>query len=188
MGSKPAPTPRSKPIPEWKKALYAPERITRYLKGEISLQELQGVTSREMMELASTGYSLLNQGQSAKALAIFEGLAAMAPKIAWFQTAIGVVHMGADRLDAARAALDKAVALDAANLAARVNRGEVLLRQGELVKAAQDFKKAIQLDPKGEDPLTRRAQALAAAALRQIETFSATSPPGSTPPAARRNK
>ena len=54
-------------------------------------------------------------------------------------------------------------------IASYVNRGEVFLRQGKVLEAAQDFKKAVDLDPQGKDPLTQRARVLAAAALETIE-------------------
>ncbi len=54
-------------------------------------------------------------------------------------------------------------------MAAWVNRGEVNLREGKILEAAQDFAEAVKLDPESKDPLTQRARVLAAAALETIE-------------------
>src|SRR5439155_8218830 len=54
-------------------------------------------------------------------------------------------------------------------IASYVNRGEVYLRQGKILEAAQDFKKAVDLDPENKDPLSHRARILAAAALETLE-------------------
>src|SRR5438477_12900252 len=50
-----------------------------------------------------------------------------------------------------------------------VNRGEVYLRESQIHEAAQDFKKAVDLDPENKDPLSHRARILAAAALETLE-------------------
>jgi len=60
--------------------------------------------------------------------------------------------------------------LDPSNVEAYANRGELLIQKGNFLQAAEDFKKAIDLDPDGENPVANRARALAAivtAALKQ---------------------
>ena len=47
------------------------------------------------------------------------------------------------------------------------------LRQGKMLNAAYDFKKAVDLDPTGKDPLVHRARVLAAAALEAITAAAA---------------
>ena len=70
----------------------------------------------------------------------------------------------------ARGYFDVAIALNPKEVAPYVNRGEVNLRDGKILEAAEDFAKAVELDPKFEDPLTQRARVLAAAALEMIES------------------
>jgi tetratricopeptide (TPR) repeat protein len=171
------------PEPEWKKALYAPERVAKFVKGEMSLQELHGITGPEMMEMAITGFTMYEQGQYNQAKVIFEGLAALDPKEAYYQTALGAVHLAEGKLDEAIAVLDRSVKLDPRDLSGYVNRGEAYLRKGELVKAALDFKEGIKLDPEGKDPLTRRAKALAAAVLQSLEQQSPSKPAAKGAPA-----
>lgn len=175
MAQKPAPT--APEVPAWKKALYAPERVAKFVKGEMTLQELHGITGPEMLEMAVTGYTMYEQGQYKQAKVIFQGLAALDPKEAYYRTALGAVFLAEGALDEAVRALDEAVSLDNKDLAAFVNRGEAYLRQGDIIKAATDFKKAIALDPQGKDPLTRRAKALAAAVLKSIEEAEASATP-----------
>ncbi len=164
-----APPAKPAEVPEWKKALYAPERVNKFVKGEMSLQELHGITGPEMLEIAVTGFSMYEQGRYNQANVIFEGLCALDGKEAYYRTALGAVFLAEGKLDEAVGALDKAIALDAKDLAAYVNRGEAHLRKGDLIKAALDFKQTVKLDPQGKDPLTRRARALSAAVLKSIE-------------------
>ena len=158
----------------WKKALYAPERVAKFVKGEMTLQELHGITGPEMLEMAVTGYTMYEQGQYKQAKVIFDGLSSLDPKEAYYRTALGAVHLAEGNLDEALRVLDEAIKLDTKDLAAFVNRGEAHLRKGDIIKAAHDFKKAIALDPTGKDPLTRRAKALSAAVLKSLEPASAT--------------
>jgi tetratricopeptide (TPR) repeat protein len=174
MAQKPA-SPAAPEVPAWKKALYAPERVAKFVKGEMTLQELHGITGPEMLEMAVTGYTMYEQGQYKQAKVIFDGLASLDPKEAYYRTALGAVHLAEGNLDEALRVLDEAVKLDGKDLAAFVNRGEAYLRKGDIIKAAQDFKKAITLDPTGKDPLTRRAKALSAAVLKSLETAPAPS-------------
>lgn len=168
MAQKPAAQNEAE-VPAWKKALYAPERVARFVKGEMTLQELHGITGPEMLEMAVTGYTMYEQGQYKQAKVIFEGLSALDPKEAYYRTALGAVFLAEGKLDEALRVLDEAVSLDGKELAAFVNRGEAHLRKGDIIKAAHDFKKAITLDPEGKDPLTRRARALSAAVLKSLE-------------------
>jgi tetratricopeptide (TPR) repeat protein len=166
--AKPVPAPVAE-VPEWKKALYAPARVAKFVNGQMTLQELHGITGPEMMEMAVTGFTMYEQGRYQQAKVIFEGLGALDPKEAYYRTALGAVFLAEGKLDEAVKALDEAIRIDVKDLAAYVNRGEAYLRKGDLIKAALDFKKSVELDPKAKDPLTRRAKALAAAVLKSIE-------------------
>ena len=80
-------------------------------------------------------------------------------------TALGAVHLAKENLDVAMNCFNAAIALNEKEIASYVNRGEVYLRLGKVMEAAQDFKRAVDLDPTGKDPLVHRARVLAAAAL-----------------------
>lgn len=165
--------------PNWEKVLYSPERVEKWVKGEMSLQELQGITGPEMLSLAMIGFQMYEQGKFDEAGTIFVGLNALDPKESYYVTALGAVHLAQDNLDAALTCFNLAIQLNDHEVASYVNRGEVFLRQGKIKEAAFDFKKAVELDPQGKDPLTARARVLAAAALEMIRDVQAGRVPGS---------
>lgn len=155
--------------PEYEKVLYTPERVEKWLKGELSLQQLTAISGPEMLQMAMIGFRMYEQGRYGEAKMIFQGLVTLDPKESYFLTALGAVYLAEDDLDEAKRHLDRSIAVNPKELAAFVNRGEVQLRQGKVLEAAQDFMKAVELDPKAKDPLTLRAKVLAAAALETIE-------------------
>ncbi len=59
--------------------------------------------------------------------------------------------------------------MDDESLHAYVNRGELLLQNGEFDRALDDLKRAIELDPDNADPASVRARALAMATANAIK-------------------
>jgi tetratricopeptide (TPR) repeat protein len=156
--------------PDWEKILYTPERIQAWIKGDLSLRDLHAISGPEMLEMAIIGFQMYEQGKYDEARIIFEGLTSLDPKEAYYVTALGAVHLAKENLENALNCFNAAIALNAKEIASYVNRGEVYLRQGKVMEAATDFKKAVELDPTGKDPLVHRARVLAAAALEAIES------------------
>ncbi len=154
--------------PDYEKILYAPDRVARWIKGEITMQELHAISGPEMLEMAMSAFALYEQGKYKDAKAIFRGLANLDPSEAYYATALGAVSLAEENLDEAKRLFDEAIRLNKDELPAYVNRGEVYLRQGKVAEAAMDFKKAVELDPEGKDPLSHRARLLAAAALEAM--------------------
>ena len=165
----------NKPVftPDYEKVLYTPDRVEKWLKGEISLQQLTAISGPEMLQMAMVGFRMYEQGRYGEAKMIFQGLITLDPKESYFLTALGAVYLAEDNLDDAKLYLDRSIEVNPKELAAFVNRGEVHLRRGKVLEAAQDFSKAVELDPTGKDPLTMRAKVLAAAALEAIEVAQA---------------
>ncbi|MDC0714726.1 tetratricopeptide repeat protein [Stigmatella sp. ncwal1] len=128
-----------------------------------------GTTGPELLERAMEGFEFYEQGDYASARSIFEELCAKDPREAYYRTALGAISLAEDELDLALENFNQALALNAKDAAALVNRGEVRLRLGDIVEAAQDFARAVDLDPENKDPLTLRARLLVAAALETIE-------------------
>ena len=122
-----------------------------------------------MLSMAIIGFQLYEQGRLDDAEVIFSGLQALDPKESYYLTALGAVHLAKEDLDMALKCFNMAIKLNDKEIASFVNRGEVHLRQGKILEAADDFASAVHLDPKGADPLTHRARVLAAAALEMIE-------------------
>lgn len=160
---------REKADPNWEKVLFTPERVRKWVKGELSLRDLHAITGPEMLEMAIVGFSQYEQGRFDEAQTIFTGLMELDPKEAYYRTALGAVFLAKEDLDAAENCFNDAIRLNPKEIASFVNRGEVFLRQGKVMEAAVDFKAAVDLDPSGKDPLSHRARVLAAAALEALE-------------------
>jgi tetratricopeptide (TPR) repeat protein len=156
--------------PDWEKILYTPQRIQAWMKGDMSLRDLHAISGPEMLEMAIIGFQMYETGKYNEARVIFEGLTSLDPKESYYVTALGAVHLAQENLDTALSCFNSAIKLNEKEIASFVNRGEVYLRQGKVMEAAQDFKKAVELDPTGKDPLVHRARVLAAAALEAIES------------------
>ncbi len=159
----------SKVTENWEKILYTRDRINAWIKGELTLRELHGISGPEMLEMAVSGFAMYEQGRYNEAKVIFEGLAALDPRESYYRTALGAIYLAQDKIDDALREFDEAIRLNPKDLAAYVNRGEVRLRRSQVVEAASDFKRAVDLDPQNKDPLTLRARALAAATLETIQ-------------------
>lgn len=153
---------------EWEK-YYSREDVQKWLRGEMTLQELNGLSPEVMNYIAQTGYYLYTAGRYPDARIVFEGLAAMSPKEAYYFSALGAVYLAENDLPMAAKVLSRAIELDPRDQSALVNRGEVYLRTGELVSAAQDLRKAVELDPEGREPFTARALAMGRAASEAIK-------------------
>jgi tetratricopeptide (TPR) repeat protein len=136
---------------------------------DASTVQQEGTTGPEMLERAMQGFQLYEEGSYEDARAIFEELARIDPAEAYYRTALGAIALAEDELDLALEHFDHALRLNAKDTAALVNRGEVHLRLGNIMEAAQDFARAVDLDPENKDPLTMRARLLAAAAIETIE-------------------
>ena len=155
--------------PGYEEKLYSPERVEKWLKGDLTLQQLTAISGPELLQMAIIGFRMYELGRYGEAKLIFQGLVTMDPKESYFLTALGAVYLAENSLEEARRYLDRSIEVNPKEIAAFVNRGEVSLREGKVLDAAQDFAKAVELDPKSKDPLTMRARVLAAAALQTIE-------------------
>lgn len=155
--------------PNWEQILYAPERVEKWIRGEMTLQELSAISGPEMLEMAVIGFSMYEQGKYDEARVVFQGLSTLDPKEGYYRTALGAVYLAQEDLKSAEECFNAAIGLNPKEIASYVNRGEVYLRQGKILEAAQDFKRAVDLDPENKDPLSQRARILAAAALETLE-------------------
>ncbi|MBU8894984.1 type III secretion protein [Corallococcus sp. H22C18031201] len=143
--------------------------MTTESKDPLSNDTPKPLSGPEMLERATEGFNLFQDGQFSESLAIFQTLAAMDSTEAYFQTALGACYLALEDLDQAVSYFNRAIELDPTDLTPFVNRGEAYLRQGRVMDAAQDFQHAVSLDPENKDPLSNRARMLAAAALESAE-------------------
>jgi tetratricopeptide (TPR) repeat protein len=147
-----------------------------WLKGRSSLGAAAKWTAEEIRLVSELGYSLAEQGRVDEAIALFEGLSALAPATAYFQAALGSLYLRDNQPEKALMHLNYAIQFDAKDLFSLVNRGEAQLRIGKAEPALRDLRQALQqgkffkFDNEKETPLEKcliRAKAL----LTTIEKF-----------------
>lgn len=137
----------------------AATRLKKFIRGEVTWAELEGMTWQEAKAIAQVGCDLAAAGRLEEARIIFEGLVAGNPQDSASQSALGTVYQKLGRLEDALQAYDVAVGVDARNPVALANRGEIKLRQGDR-DGFGDLARAVEADPHGETSAARRAKAL----------------------------
>ena len=148
---------------------FTQENLEKFVMGEITWAELEGMSMEEAYAIADLGYTLFEQGRYDDSQTVFEGLVIGNPYDAYFHTMLGAIYAKKNMHEEAAEEYSIAIELDPKNISALVNRGELLLQHGEFEYAMEDLKKAIDLDPKAENPSGIRARALAAATAAIIK-------------------
>ena len=139
---------------------YDPNRLEAFIQGRITLGELEGIPKDAQYDMAKLGFGFLGEGKLDKARSVFEGLLALDPYDAYFQTAVGSIAHQEGKLEEAEARYSRALEINPFSAVARAHRGEIRLANGQLTEAIDDFVRAIQEDPEANEPATRRARAL----------------------------
>lgn len=111
-----------------------------WIKGGVSLGAAAGWTADEMRLVSELGFALAEQGRNHEAITIFEGLIALAPATAYFETALGALWLRENNPTRALPHLNAALAADPNNIPTRVNRGEVFLKLENYESAKNDLK------------------------------------------------
>lgn len=140
-------------------------RLAAIVRGEVTLAELQGVTSGEARAIAQAGCELAAAGRLEEARILFKGLVATNPKDAGAHAALGTVYQRLGRGEEARASYDAALALSPQHPVALANRGELRLRSNDREGQA-DLARAVEVDPEGRTRAGRRARELLEAMSR----------------------
>ena len=112
--------------------------------------------------LILTGHNFFQQGRLQEASRIFEGLAVIDTHNPYIHGILGSIYQKQKKYDLALIRYDNALALYPDDIEVLVNRGEIHLTQGNFHQAAQDLKRAIDLDPRKKDPAANRARLLVA--------------------------
>ncbi len=139
----------------------SPDRVEKFIMGELTLGQLYGMTIEEAYSIAEMGYTMMEQGRLKDAQTVFQGLVISNPYDGYFHAVLGAIYQKLGIEEGAIEEYTLALGLDPGNVEAYVNRGELLISKGNFAQAAADFKKAIDLDPDGENPVANRARALA---------------------------
>ncbi len=111
----------------------------QWINGKVTLGAAANWSADEIRLVSELGYALAEQGRNTEAIAIFEGLVALAPATVYFESALGSLWLREKSYQRAIQYLDKAVASDPNNIPTRVNRGEAFLQLGEFAKAKKDL-------------------------------------------------
>lgn len=144
------------------------ERLEAVAHGKSTWAEAMGITRTEAYGFAHSAHRLLEVGQVDRARRIVEGLVVLNPNDGYFHAFLGALQGQGGDDDSALESYTKALACDAKNLAARVNRAELLLRRGEIEPALEDLVVATKIDPQGATPVGKRALALARATAAAV--------------------
>ena len=145
-----------------------------WINGGVSLGAAAGWTADEIRLVSELGYALAEQGRNSEAIAIFEGLVALAPATAYFETALGALWLRENEPARALPHLNAAIAADSSDITAHVNRGEVFLLLGNFESSREDLKFVLrQQIPPEKIMLYTQCQTRARALLTAVERFSA---------------
>lgn len=163
------------PRPKVKKQPGAPgkdvslEEIQKFVRGEITLAQLEGLTRDQLYDFAELGYTMFKSGKLDDACKVFEGLVTYNPYDAYFHSALGAIYQKQKRYEDAIRQYDLALKFNPQDCCSHTNRGETFLLLGRLKEAAEDFQRSIQLDPQEKDPWAMRARALVIAVTQALE-------------------
>jgi len=135
-----------------------------WIEGRASLGTVTGWKVEEIRLVAELGYELAELGRHAEAIAVFEGLAVLAPGTTYFQSALGALKLRAGNPEQALVHLNAVLSVDPSNLAALVNRGEAYLNLGNGSAAINSLQAALKIPPlrQEETKTVVRARALLA--------------------------
>lgn len=148
---------------------YDPRMVEKFITGQITLGDLEGISKQSQLDMADVGYRYLEEGKLDLARDVFIGLCALDPFDAYFQTALGSIAQRSGNLDEAEARYSRALEINPFSPAALANRGEVRILKGMLVEAAEDLAGALKNDPDGNEPATQRARVMVQTVRTQLE-------------------
>lgn len=97
-----------------------------------TLAQFIGITADQAEAIHARAFDLIDVGDFDGASAIFKGVLALNPNDAGVQAALGSVFHQQGKLAEALAAYDTAINLDRHAVLARVNRGELRCKRGDL--------------------------------------------------------
>jgi tetratricopeptide (TPR) repeat protein len=145
------------------------ENIKRFVAGDLTWAQLQGMTMEEAYAIAEQAFTLFSEGKQTDAKTIVEALVLANPKDGYLRGLLASFYQRMDLVDEAIEEYQVAIELNPSNLKAQVNLGELLLKAGRFEDAMKHLQAAVSLDANGNDPATIRAKALARATAAVME-------------------
>ncbi len=129
-------------------------------KSDAKTDNLFGLTRSEIDAIEVLGFQLYEQGRTAEAQTIFQGLIVLDRRMYQGYAGMGAVALAEQKLEQAAEWLAQAVERNPNDPTVQANLGETLLRLGRFEPAAAAFEKALALDPEQKDPGANRARAI----------------------------
>jgi tetratricopeptide (TPR) repeat protein len=136
------------------------ERVDRWLNGKLNSAELYEISPQLFKALAEYACLLYEQGKYESAKVIFEALGTINSSESNVQKYLGSIYQIQKKWDAAYYHYTQSLKTSPNDLFVIVNRGESLIQAQRPREAAEDLKRAVQLDPQGKHPAGRRARVL----------------------------
>jgi Flp pilus assembly protein TadD len=138
---------------------YHMQKVEEMLDSGSPAERLRGMSRRQLAEIAMFGHQLFEAGRLQEARVVFEGLVGLDVEDAFPHTMLGTVYLAMGAQDRAMALFEAALAIDPADLAARVYRAEIRINQGRLGPAKEDLARVLREGPP-DDPFVDRAHRL----------------------------
>jgi len=135
------------------------ENLKRFVAGDLTWAELVGITPLAYASMAMVGRQLYHEGKLVEARTVFDALSRANPRDPYAWTGLGAACQLLDEPEEARAAYDRALALDPHAAAAQLNRAELLLSTGAIEPARGELEAVAQREPVGTE-LGDRARGL----------------------------
>jgi tetratricopeptide (TPR) repeat protein len=136
------------------------ERVDKWLSGKLTTAEVFELTPELTKALAEHGYLLYEEGKYDSARVIFEALAVVNSSDPNIQKLLGSIYQIQNKWDAAYYHYTQSLRMAPNDIFVVANRGETLIHMQRPREAAEDLKRAIQLDPQNTNPVGRRARVL----------------------------
>jgi predicted Zn-dependent protease len=147
------------------------ELLRRFVRGEITFAQLEGMTAEDAMALAEQGHGFFRSGRLKEARTIFEGLAAVNPLDPYPHQVLGAICEREEDAEAARKHYDVCLSLHADNPWVLARRGEIRVRAGDIKGGIEDLSRTCELDGDAKLLTTARAHLMLKAlsdAIRQV--------------------
>lgn len=122
--------------------------MQRWLDGQISLGAAARWDKDEIRIISEIAYALAQQGRNQEAILLFEGLIAVAPGTAYFQSALGALHLRTGNFTQAVERFNAALSIEPNDIIALVNRGESHIKTGNIPEGRKDLEKALNIGKK----------------------------------------
>ncbi|MDF1563706.1 MAG: hypothetical protein P1V51_11730 [Deltaproteobacteria bacterium] len=123
--------------------------LRRFVRGELTFAQLEGLGEREARRLADLGHELFRRGRLHDARVLFEGMCALNPLDPYPHQILGAIAEREERREEAEAHYDLCLGLKARNPWVLARRGELRLLRDAVGEGVIDLERALDLAPPG---------------------------------------